>query len=329
MMEAMPQRHWTAAQVPSQAGRVAVVTGGNTGLGFQVARVLARAGARVIIASRDPDKAKHALAEIVTWVRRARLAGGQRDGGEVPVIETVRLDLASLASVREAADDLRSRLDRLDLLINNAGVMMTPFARTEDGFELQLGTNHLGPFAFTGLLISRMVHVPGARVVTVSSIVHRRGRIDVANLTSERGYSRSGAYGRSKLANLLFTYELQRRLTRAGAEAVALAAHPGYASTGLTRNLPAPMRAGSRAIEPFFSQTAEMGALPIIRAATDPGARGGEYYGPGGLTQAKGYPELVSSSARSRDEQLARGLWAESERLTGVIYPLTAPAGTP
>jgi NAD(P)-dependent dehydrogenase (short-subunit alcohol dehydrogenase family) len=299
----MAERHWTTADVPDQAGRTAVVTGGNTGLGFQVARVLAKHGARVVIASRDARKAAEAAAGI-------------------PGAETVRLDLASLASVREASAELRDRYEKLDLLINNAGIMMTPYARTEDGFELQFGTNHLGPFAFTGLLLDRLMSLPGARIVTVSSVVHRQGQIDFEDLTSERRYGRSAAYGRSKLANLLFTYELQRRLAAAHAEAIALAAHPGYSNTQLDRNLPPLIRAATRAVVPFTAQSAEMGALPLLRAATDPKARGGEYYGPGRLRQMRGYPRLVTSSALSHDEELARRLWAESERLTGVRYPL-------
>ncbi len=302
----MAERHWTTTDVPDQTGRTAVVTGGNTGLGFHVARVLAARGARVVIACRDTRKGADAAAKIA--------AASEPD--------VVRLDLTSLDSVREAAAGLRSRYDKLDLLINNAGVMMTPYARTEDGFELQFGTNHLGHFAFTGLLIERMMDVPGARIVTVSSLVHRQGRIDFGDLASEHRYSPTGAYAQSKLANLLFAYELQRRLAAAGKPLIALAAHPGYASTGLTRYMPALMRAGSRAIEPLIAQSAEMGALPLLRAATDPKARGGEYYGPGGRIQTKGYPTLARSSARSHDEELARRLWAESERLTGVRYPL-------
>jgi NAD(P)-dependent dehydrogenase (short-subunit alcohol dehydrogenase family) len=314
-------RHWTTADVPGQAGRTIVVTGGNTGLGLEVARVLARAGARVIIAARDPEKSKRAVADIATGVRRAQMTSAQRasvaDGTAAALVETVRLDLASLASVREAADDLRQRCPRIDVLINNAGVMMTPFARTEDGFELQVGTNHLGPFAFTGLLLDQITE----RVVTVSSVVHWRGRIDLASFTSDRGYSRTGAYAQSKLANLLFTYELQRRLAAAHATTIALAAHPGYASTGLTRNLPSLIQAGSRMAEAIAGHNADRGALPILRAATDPDAKGGEYYGPGGPGQLKGLPRRVGSSSRSRDEDVARRLWTESERLTGVTYP--------
>jgi NAD(P)-dependent dehydrogenase (short-subunit alcohol dehydrogenase family) len=310
----MAERHWTTADVPDQTGRTAVVTGGNTGLGFQVARVLAKHRARVVIASRDTRKAADAAARIVGQPGVAP--------GRVPEPDVVRLDLASLASVREATAELRDRYEKLDLLINNAGIMMTPYARTEDGFELQFGTNHLGPFAFTGLLLDRLLSVPGARIVTVSSVVHRQGKIDFDDLTSERRYGRSAAYGRSKLANLLFSYELQRRLAAAHAEAIALAAHPGYSNTQLDRNLPPLIRAGSRAVVPFITQSAEMGALPLLRAATDPEARGGEYYGPGRMMGMRGYPRLATSSPLSHDEELARRLWAESERLTGVRYPL-------
>jgi NAD(P)-dependent dehydrogenase (short-subunit alcohol dehydrogenase family) len=312
-------RHWTTADVPGQAGRTAVVTGGNTGLGLEVARVLARAGARVVIAARDPEKAKWAVADIATGVRRAQMTSAQRasgaNGAAPALVETVRLDLASLASVREAAAELRERCARIDLLVNNAGVMMTPFSRTEDGFERQIGTNHLGPFAFTGLLLDRITR----RVVTVASIVHRRGTIDFGSFTSDSGYRRSGAYAQSKLANLLFTYELERRLEKAGSTTIALAAHPGYSTTGLDRYLPSLVQAGARATAPLIAQSPARGALPVLRAATDPDAKGGQFWGPDGLAQLKGYPRLVKSSARSHDARLAMRLWEESERLTGVI----------
>jgi len=300
---------WTAAGVPSQTGRIAVVTGSNTGIGFQAARVLAAHGATVVLACRDMAKAEAAADRIVTAAPKAR-------------VTAAHLDLASLASVRAAANALRDACEHIDLLINNAGVMMTPYGRTEDGFERQLGVNHLGPFALTGLLLDRMLTVPGSRVVTVSSNLHRRGRIDFGNLSLEHGYRRSAAYRRSKLANLLFTYELQRRLAQAGAATVALAAHPGYARTELSRNLPLPRRLGALLVEPLFAQSAAMGALPMLRAASDPEARGGEYYGPGGRTGMTGYPQRGRSSTRSFDADLQRRLWAESERLTGVTYPV-------
>ena len=300
---------WTVADVPPQDGRIAVVTGSNTGIGFEAARLLAARGATMVLACRDVAKAESAADRIVAASPQA-------------TVTVTHLDLASLASVRAAANALNDAYQRIDLLINNAGVMMTPYRRTEDGFEHQLGVNHLGPFALTGLLLPRMLAVPGSRVVTVSSWVHRHGRIDFGNLGLERGYRRSAAYGRSKLANLLFTYELQRRLAAAGAPTVALAAHPGYARTGLSRNLPLTIRLGARAVEPVFAQSARMGALPVLRAATGPDAAGGEFYGPGGRAGIGGPPRRTRSSDRSYDADLQRRLWAESDSLTGVTYPV-------
>ncbi|MBV9450112.1 MAG: SDR family NAD(P)-dependent oxidoreductase [Streptosporangiaceae bacterium] len=301
----MAERNWTTADIPDQTGRTAVVTGGNVGLGFEVARALGARGAQVVIASRDTGKGAGAAAKIA------------------PKPDVVRLDLTSLASIREAAAELRSRYAKLDLLINNAGVMMTPYARTENGFELQLGTNHLGHFALTGLLIDQMMDVPGARIVTVSSMLHQRGSINFDDLAYEQRYNRSAAYARSKLANLLFAYELERRLERAGRQdPISLAAHPGYANTELGRYLPAPMRLGVGLVNPLFAQSPAMGALPLLRAATDPAVRGGQFYGPSSRTQMRGHPKLTASSARSHDEELASRLWTESERLTGVRYPL-------
>jgi NAD(P)-dependent dehydrogenase (short-subunit alcohol dehydrogenase family) len=299
----MAERGWTAADVPDLTGRTAVVTGGNTGLGFEVARVLAERGAQVTIACRNLDKAQIAA-------------------DSIPDATIVSLDLASLDSVREAAAALSTEYEKLDLLVNNAGVMMTPYLGTKDGFELQLGINHLGPFAFTGLLLDRLLAAPAARIVTVSSLVHRRGVINFNDLSSALHYDRTAAYGRSKLANLLFAYELQRRLAASGATAMSLAAHPGYARTGLTQHLPPLIQAGSRLVDPIIAQSAAMGALPILRAATDPAAVGGSYYGPGGLFEMKGSPRLVRSNKVSYDEGIAGRLWSESEQLTGVTYPL-------
>ncbi|MGH3158500.1 MAG: oxidoreductase [Streptosporangiaceae bacterium] len=297
-------KHWTGADVPDQSGRIAVVTGANTGIGFEAARVLAERGATVVLACRNTGRAKAAVDRIGATAKAP--------------VATVQLDLASLASVREAAEDLRGRYERLDLLINNAGLMMPPHGRTEDGFELQFGTNHLGHFALTGLLLDRMLTVPGSRVVTVSSNGHRMGRIDFGNLQWQHGYNRITAYGRSKLANLLFTYELQRRLAAAGAATEALAAHPGTSRTELTRNLPAVMKVGAMFLP---MQGSVMGAVPMLRAATDPQAHGGEYYGPAGMGEMSGPAKRVKSSARSYDREVAGRLWAESERLTGVSYP--------
>jgi NAD(P)-dependent dehydrogenase (short-subunit alcohol dehydrogenase family) len=298
-------RPWREADVPGQDGRTAVITGANTGIGFEAARVLAGRGAAVVLACRDPAKAGEAL-------RRVRL-------GARAEVSTVQLNLASLASVRAAAEELRAAHQRVDILINNAGVMMTPHEHTEDGFELQFGTNHLGHFALTGLLLDRMRDVPGSRVVTVSSYGHRMGWMDFGNLQWQHGYNRAFAYGRSKLANLLFCYELQRRLAAADAATQSLAAHPGTSRTELTRNLPLWMSLGARFLP---MQPASMGAVPMLRAATDPRAHGGEYYGPAGFGGQAGPATRVGSSGRSHDQEAARRLWAESERLTSVSYPL-------
>ena len=303
------QGPWTAADVPGQSGRIAVVTGANSGIGFEAAAVLARRGAHTVLACRDAGKAEDAVARLSAAVPEAS-------------VSVVRLDLASLESVRAAADQILAAHDRIDLLINNAGLMWPPYGKTTDGFELQFGTNHLGHFALTGLVLEAMLPVPGSRVVTVSSSGHRAGRINFADLQSERHYGRMAAYAQSKLANLMFTYELQRRMHAAGAPTAALAAHPGVAFTELTRNLPGVIQATYPAIGGLFTQSAAMGALPTLRAATDPAAAGGEYYGPGGLWQAKGYPVRVSSNARSRDQAAQQRLWDESVRLTGVTYPV-------
>jgi NAD(P)-dependent dehydrogenase (short-subunit alcohol dehydrogenase family) len=300
---------WTAADIPDQAGRTAIVTGANTGLGFETASALAGAGATVVLACRDVQKGGKAAARIREQAPR----------GSVSV---QRLDLASLASVREAAADLLASHPRLDLLINNAGLMMPPYGRTADGFELQFGTNHLGHFALTGLLLDRLLAAPDARVVTVSSMAHRFGAIDFDDLQWERGYRLMAAYGRSKIANLMFTYELQRRLAQHGERAIAVAAHPGASATELSRHLLGPIQALSNVVEGVFVQGAAMGALPTLRAATDPCVRGGEYYGPSGMFEMRGFPKLVGSSSRSRDVAVQGRLWQESERLTGVAYPI-------
>jgi NAD(P)-dependent dehydrogenase (short-subunit alcohol dehydrogenase family) len=304
---------WTEADVPSQRGRTAVVTGANTGLGFETARVLAAHGAQVVLACRDLGRAKEAAARI--------LSGSPDPAGAVPADpHAVRLDLASLASVREAAEEIAAAYGPVDLLINNAGVMMTPYRRTADGFELQLGVNHLGHFALTGLLLGPMLGRQGSRVVTVSSNGHKSGRIDFDDLQSQRRYRRAAAYYQSKLANLMFTYELQRRLAAAQARTQALAAHPGKAKTELIRYLPAWLRWEDMVIEQPLGHSAAMGALATLRAAADPAARGGEYYGPGGRGELRGYPRLVASSERAQDVPAQQRLWRESERLTDVSY---------
>lgn len=295
---------WTEQQIPRQDGRVAVVTGANTGLGFETARRLAERGASVVLAVRDTQKGKLAAARI---------------NGDVSVRE---LDLTSLESVRAAADGLRAAHPRIDLLINNAGVMYTPRQTTRDGFEMQFGTNHLGHFALTGLLLDLLLPVPGSRVVTVSSAGHRiRAAIHFDDLQWERSYGRAAAYGQSKLANLMFTYELQRRLAAHGTT-VAVAAHPGVSNTELTRNTPAVVRRPVTWLAPVITQPATAGALPTLRAATDPSVLGGQYYGPDGLGEVRGHPRLVTSSPESYDVTVQQRLWAVSEDLTGVRFPV-------
>ncbi len=299
---------WTTADIPDQTGRVAVITGANTGLGYETALALAAHGAHVVLAVRNLDKGKDAISRIVAHSPQADVA-------------LQELDLTSLESVRTAARQLRADHDRVDLLINNAGVMYPPKSTTKDGFELQFGTNHLGHFALTGLLLDRLLPVAGSRVVTISSIGHRiRADIHFDDLQWEHGYNRVSAYGQAKLANLLFTYELQRRLAPIGTT-IAVAAHPGGSNTELMRHLPGWAASLYPVLEPMF-QDAAMGALPQLRAATDPSVQGGQYYGPDGFSQTRGYPKVVGSSKKSHDAERQRRLWTVSEELTAVTYPV-------
>jgi NAD(P)-dependent dehydrogenase (short-subunit alcohol dehydrogenase family) len=299
-MKAM--KAWTASEIPDQTGRMAVVTGASSGIGLETAAALAAHGATVILACRNARKAEAAVQQI-------------RGVSASCAVQQMQLDLASLASIERFATELRAAHDHLDLLINNAGVMMPPLGRTEDGLELQLGCNHLGHFALTGRVLDLLQATPGARVVTVSSIAHRTGRIDLDNLNAEKGYDRMAAYGQSKLANLLFTFELQRRLTRSGSELIALAAHPGWTATDLQRHTWL-----FRVLNPLLAQTPARGALPTLRAAVDPDARGGDYFGPRGLLELRGAPVRVGTTAAARNEALAGRLWQASEELTGVRF---------
>lgn len=301
---------WTEADVPDQTGRIAIVTGSNTGLGYETARALAAKGAHVVLAVRNLDKGREA-------VDRIRAAAPKAD------LKLQALDVGSLDSVRTAADELRSAYPRIDLLINNAGVMYPPKQTTVDGFELQFGTNHLGPFTLTGLLLDHLLPVEGSRVVAVASIAHRiQAKIHFDDLQWERGYNRVAAYGQSKLSNLLFTYELQRRLAAAGKPTIAVAAHPGISNTELMRHIPGSTLPGFSQLAGLVTNSPAMGALATLRAATEPGVRGGQYYGPDGFRELRGYPKLVNSSSQSHDSDLQRRLWSVSEELTGVTYPV-------
>ncbi len=307
-MAAMTDK-WTASRIPDQHGRIAIVTGANSGLGLVTARELARAGASVVLACRDTQKGDAAAREIT-----AAAPGSQ--------VEVSALDLGSLASVRAFAERFGASRDGLDLLINNAGVMAPPRRETADGFELQFGTNHLGHFALTGLLIDRMKGRNDARVVNVSSGAHRWGRMNFDDLQGQRKYRRWSAYGQSKLANLLFAFELDRRLRTAGSPILSVAAHPGYAATNL-QSAAAPTfdRMLMAVANRVMAQSAEKGALPTLYAATQPGLEGGVYIGPDGLFEQRGYPTQVSSRPAARDEEVARKLWSVSEELTGVQFP--------
>ncbi|WP_072691100.1 oxidoreductase [Rhodococcus marinonascens] len=286
---------WAAGDIIDQQGRTFVVTGANSGLGAEATKALVRAGANVILACRNVEKGR-AVAEPL----------GER-------AEVRRLDLADLASIREFSESI----DSIDVLVNNAGVMAVPLRRTVDGFEMQIGTNHLGHFALTALLLGKVRD----RVVTMSSIMHRIGTIDLDDLNwKHRRYRRWSAYGQSKLANLLFTFELQRRLAASGSKVKALASHPGYAATNLQSNTGTIQGRILSLANPVIAQSARMGALPMLYAATVPDAIGGSYLGPSWMFQTRGYPKVVGSKRKAHDETVARQLWSLSEQLTGVNY---------
>ena len=310
---------WSSEQIPDQHGRTAIVTGANSGLGLVTARELARRGARVILACRNVDKGAKAVREI-----EAAALGAD--------VELAPLDLGDLSSVEAFADSFRSshESEGLDLLINNAGVMAPPRRETADGFELQLGTNLLGHFALTARLIGSMQGRVDARVVTLSSNAHKMGRIDFDDLQSERRYTRWGAYGQSKLADLMFSLELDRRLRASGSSVKSIAAHPGYAATNLqTAAAPAVDRIVMQLTNLLVAQSADMGALPSLYAATYRGLEGGSYVGPDGIGEFRGHPHLVSPNRAARDEQAGARLWSASEELTGVSFELAPVAAAP
>jgi NAD(P)-dependent dehydrogenase (short-subunit alcohol dehydrogenase family) len=307
---------WTAADLPDLSGRTIIVTGGNSGIGFQAASEFARKGAQVVLACRNMEKAQAAALQITKADPQA-------------AVKAMELDLADLKSVRNFAKAFHAQHRRLHVLCNNAGVMALPYRRTADGFEMQFGTNHLGHFALTGLLLDLVSGTAGARVVTTSSGAHRMGFMRFDDLQGERGYWEWAAYGQSKLANLLFAFELQRKAELAGARFTSVACHPGYAATNL-------QGAGSRMLgfwmmewamqfaNLMFAQSAAMGALPILYAAAAPEVEGGDYIGPDGLGELRGHPVKVSCSPAARDPASAARLWELSEELTGVRYSFGA-----
>ena len=312
---------WTAAEIPPLNGRRALVTGANSGLGFQTALELARHGASVVMASRDRGRGEQALSQLRALVPAAEAS-------------LMLLDLADLSSVQRCAEAYAVDHDGLDLLVNNAGVMAIPRRKTADGFEMQFGTNHLGHFALTGRLLPLLAARPGARVVTVSSNGHRMGRIDFDDLQHERDYRPWGVYGQSKLANLLFAFELQRRADAAGLPLISVAAHPGFAATNLIASGPLRTtnsvgRAVMGVVERVIAQPDTQGVLPQLYAATAPNVTGGTYVGPDGFAGQRGYPRQVGSSQRARDEEVARRLWEVSEQLTGVHYDLLDRVANP
>lgn len=304
---------WSLAQGAPQAGRVAVVTGSNTGVGREIARGLATLGADVVLACRNLDAAAAARTDILRTVPDARL-------------DVVRLDVSDLASVRACADELRAGHPVIDILVNNAGVMHQTRQLTVDGFEGDLGTNFLGPFALTGLLLERVLASDAGRIIAVNSKTHRSGRISFDDLQSAASFSSAAAYTQSKLAQLMSVFELQRRLESIGSAAISLAAHPGGTRTGILREQSRAVRwvfnKHSRFLTGWFTQAPADGALPMLRAATDPSATGGQFYGPGGRFEQIGPPVLVRAAGRAYDVEVQQRLWKVAEELTGITYPL-------
>lgn len=300
----MKQKKWNIDNIPDQEGKVAIVTGSSSGIGYETARVLANKKATVIIAVRNLEKGNAAANKIREEYKNA----------DVKVME---LDLANLESVRKFADQFMPDYSRLDLLINNAGVMVPPYSKTADGFELQFGTNHLGHFALTGLLIDLIKETKDSRIVTVSSGAHQYGKLDFDDLNWEkRKYKAWRAYGDSKIANLYFTYQLDRKLKEKNHTTLATASHPGWTATELQRH-----SGLASFLNRFFAQGIDMGALPTLYAAVGPDVKSGDYFGPSGFKEMKGYPKKVASNELSHDEAIAKRLWDVSEELTGVKFP--------
>jgi NAD(P)-dependent dehydrogenase (short-subunit alcohol dehydrogenase family) len=312
----MTKKQWSYKDIPDLSGKVAIVTGGNSGIGYESVAGLAAKNAHVILAARTVEKGERAAQSI-----RAKHPQAQ--------MTVMILDLAALASVRAFAQNFLAQHSQLDMLINNAGVMAIPFERTADGFERQFGTNHLGHFALTGLLLPALLATPGSRVVSVSSGAHVGGTIDFNDLNRESNYTRFGAYSQSKLANLLFAYELQRQLAKAGAGTISVACHPGYTNTNLQHVAAQSMDSSlvtwlTKLANNFMGQSSAMGALPTLYAAVAGDVNGCDYVGPMGFGGFRGYPGKLKSNKKSYSEDLGHRLWQASEELTGVKYPLAA-----
>ena len=294
---------WAIDQLPPQRGKVAVVTGGNSGLGYETALGLAKKDVEVILACRNLLKAEEAKSKIMNHYLRAK-------------IKCMKLDVSRLREVKEFAAQFQLQYKKLDLLINNAGIMMSPYKVTEDGFENQLATNYLGHFALTGLLLPTLTSTPGSRVITLSSLSYKWAEIEFEDLQAHKVYSRRKAYGQSKRACLMFAYELQRRLAAGGYNTLSVAAHPGLSKTNLDQYFPALIRP----LGSLFLQPAEKGALPVLYAALEKDLKGGEFIGPDGFQEMRGYPTRVDSDEYSKDEDVAQRLWKASEALTKVAY---------
>ncbi len=304
----MEKEKWTTENIPDLKGKVIIVTGGNSGLGYESVKAFAKKGAEVILASRSVEKGE-----------AAKKAMGEVKGN----ISVLQLDLMDFSSIKSFTEKFREKYTRLDVLLNNAGIMTTPYFLTKDGLEAQMGTNHFGHFALTGLLFNLLKNTPASRIVNVSSMAHKQGKMDFSNLLFENGvgYSPIKSYGRSKLANLLFTYELQRKMATNGIKTIAVAAHPGVSNTNLARYLEDKLI--FKILKPMMSpliQEQDMGALPQIRASVDEKIKGGEFYGPDGFNEMKGFPVLVKSNAASHNLEDAKKLWEVSEKITGVSF---------
>jgi NAD(P)-dependent dehydrogenase (short-subunit alcohol dehydrogenase family) len=300
----MTSQKWTTENIPDQSGKLVIITGANSGIGFEAAKELALKGADVVLAVRNQEKGNQAKAEILK----------EHDQAKVSVS---LLDLSSLSSVKAFSENYLKTHTRLDLLINNAGIMVPPYGKTEDGFESQMGTNHFGHFALTAQLFPLLKSTKGSRIVNVSSNAHKMGKLNFDDLHWEkRKYISWSAYGDSKIANLYFTYELDRKIKAAGVDVMVTAAHPGLTSSNLAKG------AGIRFFNAIFAQSGAMGALPTLMAATEPAAKSGDYFGPSRVSEWRGYPKKVISNKLSQDGDIAQKLWTTSEELTGVTFSI-------